>query len=156
VVIKSSIFWDTTLCSSLKFIRRFRRIRCLRLQGQRALLATRSMLVPYMVYSLTMKIEKTYTSETSVSFQRNTRHYISEKCSFRNIIPNFNQSRSSVWKYTKKTNNNWGEISTSKNSDYNHKIMRQRHTMFYKRFKSNWLFSKPSKEWNVNERQLGT
>jgi hypothetical protein len=42
------------------------------------LLAARFMLVPCMVYSLTMKVEAICSSETSVDFHRTTRRYIAE------------------------------------------------------------------------------
>jgi hypothetical protein len=51
VVMKVSVFWDITPCSPLKFIRHFGGI---------------------------LKVEPTYSSETSVEFQRTTKPYIPE------------------------------------------------------------------------------
>jgi hypothetical protein len=44
----------------------------------KVLLATCCMLVSYLAYSVTLKMEVKYSSETSVDFQRTTQHYISE------------------------------------------------------------------------------
>jgi hypothetical protein len=71
VVMKSSIFWDITPCSTSKAGRRFGGI-CLHHQG---LLPTSS-LVSCLAYYLTLKMEATCSSETSVDFQRTTLHYI--------------------------------------------------------------------------------
>jgi hypothetical protein len=43
------------------------------------LLATCFMLVPYLAYSLTLKMETTYFSETSVDFQQTTWLYVPEE-----------------------------------------------------------------------------
>jgi hypothetical protein len=54
---KSSIFWDETPC--------------------RPLMAKQD-LISCLSYSSTLKMEETYSSETSVVFQRTTRRYIPE------------------------------------------------------------------------------
>jgi hypothetical protein len=68
----SSVFWDMS-CSPL-YVNR-----CLR-----ALLATWFMLVSCMVYSATLKMEATSSSETSVDFQWTTRRYIPENRTLHN------------------------------------------------------------------------
>jgi hypothetical protein len=50
----------------------------------RALLATCFMLVSCSAYSFTLKMEATYSSETSVDFQRDTRRYLPEDRTLRN------------------------------------------------------------------------
>jgi hypothetical protein len=72
---KSSIFWDITPCSSLKFNRRFGRT-CL-LHFQWALLAI-CFTVSCLAYFSTLKMEATRSSETSVGFQRIARRHIPE------------------------------------------------------------------------------
>jgi hypothetical protein len=57
-VLKSSIFWDITPCSPL--------------------LATCFLLVSFFAYFLTLKMETTYSSETSIDFLRTTRRDIPE------------------------------------------------------------------------------
>jgi hypothetical protein len=61
---KSSIFWDITPCSPLKFNRRFGGI-C------------------RLTYSLTLKMELVYSAETSVGFHQTTRRYIPEEKTLR-------------------------------------------------------------------------
>jgi hypothetical protein len=83
------IFWDITPCSPLKINGRFGRIYRL-LQGRRisqagkqhkadsrqsTLPAACFMPVSFLVHSSTLKMEGTSSSETSVNFQRSTRHY---------------------------------------------------------------------------------
>jgi hypothetical protein len=59
--LKSSIFWDIMLCSKKQV-------------ASRAVSAICFMLVSFLAYSSTLKIEATCFSETSVDFQRTTRH----------------------------------------------------------------------------------
>jgi hypothetical protein len=63
VVMKSSVFWNITLCSPLKVNRRFRRICHLHLQG--------------------WKMAVSYSFEMCVVFQQITQHYIPEDGTFR-------------------------------------------------------------------------
>jgi hypothetical protein len=87
VVMKSTIFWDITLCSLLNVNRRFRGIYHLHFQGRRisqtrnqheALLATCFTLVSCLAYSWTLKMEVICSSETSVDIQWTTWRYIPE------------------------------------------------------------------------------
>jgi hypothetical protein len=88
VVMKSSIFWDTKPCSPLKVNRRLEgtcrlhlqsgRIRQVRNQPEKLCLPPAFTLVSCLVYSSTLKMEATYSSKTSVDFQRTTRRYIPE------------------------------------------------------------------------------
>jgi hypothetical protein len=68
---KSSIFWDITLCGLLKVNRCF--------QGTYS-----ALLVSYLTYSLTLKMEATCSSEISADFQWTTWHYIPEDRTFHN------------------------------------------------------------------------
>jgi hypothetical protein len=88
VVMKSSIFWHITSCSSLKVNRHFGGTYYLHLQGQRisqeistneTLFVTCFMLVSCLAYSSTLKMEVICSSETSVDFQRITWRYIPEE-----------------------------------------------------------------------------
>jgi hypothetical protein len=92
VVMKSSIFCDIMLCSSLKVNRRFGATCCPHLEGRRISqarkqreagskqncypLATWFVLVSCLAYSSTLKMGATYSSEMSVNFQWTTWHYI--------------------------------------------------------------------------------
>jgi hypothetical protein len=82
VVIISSIFWDMASCSPLKFIQHFRGTHSPHLQGQRISQASMLCLpsvftqASCLAYSSTLKMEATYSSETSVDFQWTTWHYI--------------------------------------------------------------------------------
>jgi hypothetical protein len=71
---KSCIFWDITLCRPLLIKRRFRRSCHLLPQGL-SIIPTWSR---QKTYFTTLKKEVTYPSETSVCFQKTTRHYIPE------------------------------------------------------------------------------
>jgi hypothetical protein len=62
--VKGSVFWDITPCSPLRVIRRLGGACRLHLQGREISQARNE------------KIEATYSSETSVDFQRTTRGYI--------------------------------------------------------------------------------
>jgi hypothetical protein len=73
---KSTVFWDITPCSSSKVNRRFG-------GNQRSLLPFFT-LVSCSAYSLTLKMEETYSSETSVDFQLTTRRYIPEDSALHN------------------------------------------------------------------------
>jgi hypothetical protein len=72
---KKVVFWDIVPCSPLKIKQHF---------GEsggsifRALLATSLSLVSCLAYSLTLKMETTFSSETSVGFHWITQHYIPE------------------------------------------------------------------------------
>jgi hypothetical protein len=82
MVMESSIFWDIyELYSPSEVSRRFGGT-CHLQQGQRA---TYFMLVSYLAYSSTLKMEETCSSETSVDFQRATRQYITEYRTLQNI-----------------------------------------------------------------------
>jgi hypothetical protein len=81
-VLKSSVFWGITPCSSVNVNLRFGRIYRLHLQGRRASeariqLKTGSKQSSCLAYSSTLKIEAIYLSEPCVDFQRITRRYIS-------------------------------------------------------------------------------
>jgi hypothetical protein len=69
-VVKSSVYWDTTLCCPLKVNRRFRENPPL----PSPLLATIT-LISYLAYS-TLKMEMIYSSETPIEFQRIAGRYI--------------------------------------------------------------------------------
>jgi hypothetical protein len=78
---KSSVFWDITLCSSLKVNRPFGATCCLDLKDRRAsqaefCLSPAFTLVSCLAYSSTLKMEASFSSETSVDFQRIARRYI--------------------------------------------------------------------------------
>jgi hypothetical protein len=90
---KSSIFSDITPRSPLKFNGRFGGTCHLQLQGRRirqarnqheALFATCFTLVSYLAYFSILTMEVTYSSETSVDFQRTTRLYIPEDVTLHN------------------------------------------------------------------------
>jgi hypothetical protein len=70
VVMKSTIFWDITLCNPLKVIAELS-------------LPPAFMLVSCLAYSLTLKMEAIYSSEMSVDFQWTTQHYIPEDSTLR-------------------------------------------------------------------------
>jgi hypothetical protein len=65
MVMERSVFWYTTPCSLLKV--------------NRSLLVTSSVLIYCLVHPSTLQVETTYSSETSVDFQRATRRYILEE-----------------------------------------------------------------------------
>jgi hypothetical protein len=83
---KSTILWDITPCSPLKFNRRFggkyrlylrgRRISRARNQRERTRLATCFHVGFFLSLSSSLKMETICSSETSVVFQRTTRRYI--------------------------------------------------------------------------------
>jgi hypothetical protein len=85
VVMNSSILWDVIPCNPLKVNERFGSTRHLHLQSGRLSqartrlkqVATRAcfMLVSYMIYSSTLKMEATCPSETPVDFYEATQHY---------------------------------------------------------------------------------
>jgi hypothetical protein len=73
MVVKSTIFWDITLCRPSKVNRRFERTYNLHLLGRRISRArkqveSRVMLVSCSAYSLTLKMEAIYSFETSTDF----------------------------------------------------------------------------------------
>jgi hypothetical protein len=83
----SFVFWDITPCSLLKARWYFGGTFTLHLQGRRinqsrnrheSRLTNRvsSIIVTCLTYSLTLKMEAIYSSETSVDCQQATRHYI--------------------------------------------------------------------------------
>jgi hypothetical protein len=80
---KKPMFWDITLCSPLKFYRRFEKSCHLHLHGrsisqERNKLATCFSLVSCLVNSSNLEIEATCSSETSADFQLTTWRYIPE------------------------------------------------------------------------------
>jgi hypothetical protein len=84
VFTKSFILWNITPTSSLKVDRCFRGTYHLHLQGRRisqtkkqheAELAICFILVSYLAYSSALNMEATPSSETSVDFQRTSRHH---------------------------------------------------------------------------------
>jgi hypothetical protein len=90
---KSTVFWDITLCSPLKVNRRFGGTYRLHLQGRRISRAinqqeavasprlcwsTAFTLVSCSAYYSTLNMEAICSSETSVDFQRTTQRYIPE------------------------------------------------------------------------------
>jgi hypothetical protein len=84
---KSTVFWDITPRSQLKVNRRFGATFRLYLQGRRigrALLAACFMMVSCLAYSLVLKMEAIYPSETSDDFQRTTWRYIPDDINFHN------------------------------------------------------------------------
>jgi hypothetical protein len=85
VQLKSIIFLDITPCSPLKLNKSFGRTYHLHLQDRRLNRAKYQLfllpaftLVSCSAYSSTLKMELIFSSETSVDFQRTTRHYIPE------------------------------------------------------------------------------
>jgi hypothetical protein len=98
VVMKSPIFRGITPCSPLKANGCFAGTCRLHLQDQRIskakkpalLAATCFMVFSCMSYFLILKMETTYSSETSVEFSTTTRRYISED---RTLQPTFNFGR---------------------------------------------------------------
>jgi hypothetical protein len=77
---RTLIFWGVTPCSPLKFNRRCKGT-CLRLQGQ-DLFPTCFHAGSCLTYFSILKMEATFSSETSVDFQQTKRRYIPE---YRNI-----------------------------------------------------------------------
>jgi hypothetical protein len=82
VVKKSSVFWDITPCSPLKVNRPFEGTCRLHLQGRRISQARNQLgsacHLCYLVYSSTLKMKVTCSSETSVDFQGAAWRYIPE------------------------------------------------------------------------------
>jgi hypothetical protein len=80
--IKSSIFWDIMQCNPLEVNQRFGGTGRLHLHGLRiskqALLATWAHAGFCSAYYSTLKMEATWSSETSADFQRTTRRYVPE------------------------------------------------------------------------------
>jgi hypothetical protein len=74
--LRSSVFWDITLCSPLKVNRRFGGTYRLHLQG-RGISRARNQRESRRKAE-TLKMEVTCSSETSVDFQRTTQRYIAE------------------------------------------------------------------------------
>jgi hypothetical protein len=72
----SSIIWDITPCSLLKVYRRFGGICRLHLQGQ--VYAEQQISMKAGAYTFTLKMEATYSPETSVHFKRTRRRHIPE------------------------------------------------------------------------------
>jgi hypothetical protein len=72
VIMKNPIFWCITPCRPVKVNRSFG-------LSARAPLATCFMLGSSLAYSSTLTMEATYSSETSVDFERITRRYISKE-----------------------------------------------------------------------------
>jgi hypothetical protein len=71
------MLWDITLCSPLKVNRSFGETCLLHFQCRRISQACFT-LVSHLAYSWTMKMEATYSSETSAIFQWSIRCYIPE------------------------------------------------------------------------------
>jgi hypothetical protein len=92
VVMKSSVFWDITPCSRFNVERHFRRIYRFHLVGRRISHARNEHEAVSehdgfsLAYSLTLKMDSSYSSETSVDFQRTTRCYIPEDRTFLILI----------------------------------------------------------------------
>jgi hypothetical protein len=98
ITLKSSVFWDITLCNPLKVNRYFKRTYGLHLQGWRVsqernyyetgskqrLLTSCFMIVSCVAYSSIMKTEVTYSSERSVDSPQTTWHYVPENRTFHN------------------------------------------------------------------------
>jgi hypothetical protein len=82
VVMESTIFWDITPCSPLKFNRRFGGTYRLHLQG---LLATCFHAGFLLAYFSTLKMEAICSSETTFHFQQTTRAYIPEDGTIKKI-----------------------------------------------------------------------
>jgi hypothetical protein len=78
VVMKSYVLWDITSCSPSKANWRFGGTCRLHLQGQRISQALCFMLVSCLAHSSTLKMEGACFSQTSVDFQRTTRHSSSD------------------------------------------------------------------------------
>jgi hypothetical protein len=78
VVIKSTVFWNITLCSPLNVNRRFGGKYRLHIQGRRISRARNQRESRWQAYSCTLKMEAICSSETLVDIQRTTRRYISE------------------------------------------------------------------------------
>jgi hypothetical protein len=77
VVMKSSIFWDITPFNPFKVNRRFGGIRRLHRQGRRWQAEPLAFTPVYcFAYSSTLRMEATYSFETSLDFQRITHKHI--------------------------------------------------------------------------------
>jgi hypothetical protein len=83
--LKNSMFWDITPCSPLKVNRRFVLTCRLHLHGRRISQTENQLcwlpafaLLSCSAYSLTLEMEATCSSKTSVEFQRTTRRYTPE------------------------------------------------------------------------------
>jgi hypothetical protein len=77
VVMKSTIFWDITLCSLLKIIRRFGGTSPPS-SGSKNKLARNQHESRWLAYFSTLKMEAICSSETSVDFQQTIRRYSPE------------------------------------------------------------------------------
>jgi hypothetical protein len=107
VAMRCNLFWDTIPCSPLEIKRRYGGICRLHLHSRRkvkketsvkpVLIATQFMLVSFLAYYFILKMETTYSSETTVDIQRTARHYISEDRTHHEICFNLNQTHM-VWK----------------------------------------------------------
>jgi hypothetical protein len=91
MLIKSSVFWDITPCSPLKVDRCFGGTSHLHFQGRRIRQARnqseagrKQILVSFLAYYSTLKMEVTCSSETLIDFQRTTRPYIPEERTLHN------------------------------------------------------------------------
>jgi hypothetical protein len=87
----STFFWDITPCSPLKVNLRFGRTYRFHLQGQRISQGRNQrerrwlcLTVYCSTYSSNLKMEAKFSSETSVDFQRTTRHYTPEHITLHN------------------------------------------------------------------------
>jgi hypothetical protein len=95
VVMKHSVISDITPCSLFEVNRHFGgtyhlrihgvRISQIRYQHEAALLVTCFILVSYLTYSSTLKMEATCYSPTSIDFQQTTLRYIPEKKTSHNV-----------------------------------------------------------------------
>jgi hypothetical protein len=80
---KSTVIWGITPCNPVKVSRRFGGACRLRFQDRsikqaRNQRGRRWQAEPCLAYSLTLKMEATWSSETSVDFQRAARRYVRE------------------------------------------------------------------------------
>jgi hypothetical protein len=94
VVMKTTVFWDTTPCSALKVNGSFGGKYRFHLQGrrissaryQRESLSPDFTIVSCFAYPPNLKMKTTCSSETSVDFQRTTRCYIAEASTFQSRV----------------------------------------------------------------------
>jgi hypothetical protein len=82
-VTKCSVFWDVTKCSPMKVNLRFVELHRFQLQCQRVNQVRNQptasfMLISFLIYLLTLKMDVIFSSETSVDFRWTTLRYISE------------------------------------------------------------------------------
>jgi hypothetical protein len=84
VITKIYIFWDITPCRPVKstYVSDYHVASIFRVEGkprkELTLVAVRFELIYCLAYSSVLKMEPTYSSETSVNFHLTTRHYIPE------------------------------------------------------------------------------